>query len=93
MANKHNLSTAVAKTTTQHPRSRAVQSASAIVYRTPVHHVQCSRMGFCTVRATRTVKVIVNPSKLRDGAPKGVITAYCEGTTWCESWVKNAINA
>lgn len=92
IVNKHNLTTAVARTTTKYPKTRVVESASAIVYRTPVNNVKCNTFGFCSVAATRTVKVVANPLKLNDGSPKGVITAYCEGITWCESWVKNAIN-
>ncbi|MFI2366301.1 hypothetical protein [Promicromonospora sp. NPDC019610] len=94
VSNKHNLTTAAARTTTKHPESRVVESPSAIRYRTPVHRVECAvgRIG-CRIVETRTVRVIANPIRLTDGKAKGVITAYCEGVTWCPNWVKNAVNA
>ncbi|GAA4700606.1 hypothetical protein [Promicromonospora umidemergens] len=91
VSNKHNLTTAAARTTTKYPESRVVESASAIRYRTPVHRVEC-RFGVCQVVETKTVRVIANPIRLSDGKAKGVITAYCEGVVWCPDWVKNAIN-
>ncbi|WP_157236712.1 hypothetical protein [Promicromonospora sukumoe] len=94
VSNKHNLTTAAARTTTKHPESRVVESPSAIRYRTPVHRVECSPGGIaCRVVETKTVRVIANPIRLTDGEAKGVITAYCEGVTWCPNWVKNAVNA
>jgi hypothetical protein len=94
VSNKHNLTTAAARTTTKYPESRVVESASAIRYRTPVHRVECALGGFaCRIVETKTVRVIANPIRLTDGEAKGVITAYCEGVTWCPSWVKDAVNA
>ncbi|WP_157270458.1 hypothetical protein [Paraoerskovia marina] len=92
--NKHNLTTAAVRTTTKYPKERKVESASSIRYRTPVHRVECKLWGLsCKVVETKTVRVVANPTKLSDGKAKGIITAYCEGVTWCPNWVKNAINA
>lgn len=88
---KHNLSTDVARVSTQRPKSRVDESATSRVYRADFQHVVCSH-NICRVAATRTVRTVVNPSRLSDGNPRGVITSYCEGIVWCESWVKNAIN-
>lgn len=94
VSNKHNLTTAAARTTTKHPESRVVEGPSAIRYRTPVHRVECAIGGIgCRIVETKTVRVIANPIRLTDGEAKGVITAYCEGVTWCPNWVKNAVNA
>lgn len=92
--NKHNLTTAAVKVTTKYPKTRKVESRSSIVYTTPVKRVKCYVIGnyWCKVVETKTVKVVMNPMKLNDKRPKGAITAYCKGVTWCPSWVKNAVN-
>ncbi|WP_270354323.1 hypothetical protein [Microbacterium testaceum] len=36
----------------------------------------------------KTTKVVVNPTRLNDGAPRGVISAHCVGPTVCPTWVR-----
>ena len=92
IVDKHNLTTAAARTTTKYPASKVAESASSVVYTTPVHKYTCTVLG-CKIVETRTLRAVVNPIRLADGSPKGVITTYCEGVTWCPDWVKGAVNA
>lgn len=89
---KHNATTSVARTTTKFPKSRVVESSSSIRYRTPVYKMVCN-MFTCWAEKTLMVRAIVNPTIQSDGQPRGIITTYCEGITWCPDWVKNAVNA
>jgi hypothetical protein len=83
---KHNVSMAMLQKTTKFPRTRTV-TGSTITYVTPAMQFTCW-LASCNVDRTMDVKVVLNNTRLRDGAPKGVITAYCMGVSVCPAWVR-----
>ena len=83
---KHNVSLAMLQKTTQFPRNRDV-SGTTITYVTPANLFTCW-LGSCRVDRTMDVRVISNNTRLSDGAPRGIITAYCVGPTVCPAWVR-----
>lgn len=83
---KHNVSLAMLQKTTKFPRSRYMENGSQI-YVTPANQYTCW-LASCRIDRTMDVKVVVNPTRLNDGAPRGVISAYCLGPTVCPTWVR-----
>lgn len=83
---KHNVSLSMVKKTTQFPRNRDA-SKTGITYVTPANLYTCW-LTWCRVDKTMDVKVVMNNTRLNDGAPRGIITAYCIGATVCPEWVR-----
>lgn len=83
---KHNVSLSMLKKTTQFPRNRDA-SNTGITYVTPANLYTCW-LTWCRVDKTIDVKVVMNNTRLNDGAPRGIITAYCIGSTVCPDWVR-----
>jgi len=83
---KHNVSLAMLQKTTQFPRNRDV-NGTTITYVTPANLFTCW-LASCRVDKTMDVRVVSNNTRLNDGAPRGIITAYCVGPTVCPAWVR-----
>lgn len=84
---KHRATLAMAKKTTQFPRTRTVQGGS-IVYTTPAMTFTCW-LGWCSIDRQMTVKTVFETTRLSDGFAKGVITTHCVGVTVCPQWVRD----
>lgn len=83
---KHNVSLTMLQKTTKFPRNRYLENGS-LIYVTPANQYTCW-LASCRIDRTMDVKVIVNPTRLADGAPRGIITAYCVGPQVCPAWVR-----
>ncbi|GAA1690961.1 hypothetical protein GCM10009808_04880 [Microbacterium sediminicola] len=83
---KHNVSMTMIQKTTKFPKTRSV-SGSTITYQTPAMKFTCW-LATCWVEKSMDVRVVSNNTRLTDGSPKGVITAYCVGPTVCPAWVR-----
>lgn len=92
IVDKHNMTTNVSRTVTKYPRTRVEQSSSSHVYIAPVYLLNCSPI-MCTILDQRDVRAVTNPTIQNDGHRRGIITTYCIGETYCNSWVKNSVNA
>lgn len=87
---KHAVTLGMVQKTTKFPRpgdGRKIEGNS-IVYRTDAIEWECW-LGVCNAKRSMTVKVVIENSRMSDGRQKGLITAYCEGTTVCPQWVRN----
>lgn len=54
----------------------------------PEESVAQSLGQFASPARSMDVRVVMSDARLNDGAPRGVITAYCEGPTVCPAWVR-----
>lgn len=85
---KHNVSLAMLQKTTKFPRNRYLKDGN-LIYITPANQYICW-LASCRVERTMDVRVIMNNTRLNDGAPRGIITAYCDGPRVCPAWVRQA---
>lgn len=90
---KHNLDAGVVRRVTQSYNYRVgAGTPTKFSYFLGVADMQCYVWG-CKVKQSTTVQAVVDYRRIgTSGQTYGVVTTYCQGFTWCPSYVKNALN-
>ncbi|WP_159096622.1 hypothetical protein [Miniimonas sp. S16] len=78
------------RVTTQYPRNMTSEKqGTSRVYYADLQWRVCNARGQCPVKASVSMKAVVEFKTVSGGGTYGLVTAYCLNTTLCPSWVNN----
>lgn len=83
---KHNLHLNPTRGAVQYAYWENSGGGTSIWYQATIALVECEWFG-CRIVETEQIRVLIDHRKLSDGDTFGAVTGYCDGKTFCPSWV------